>query len=177
VNGVGIAQVHADIDQRHHDQDDEPEDEANSLAHGPGIDAALGGRIEHREAEGTDEDHEQQHAPGDLPELFRDRQLGPAERGQGLRPSHDFCVMASFWPRLVRAGLRRCVSSMMSWAMGPATAEPPPPCSTTIDRAYRGAATGAKQTNRAWSRCCQGSCSFLRTPDRCSLRLMCLTWA
>ena len=44
------------------------------------------------------------------------------------------------------AGSRRSASRRMSRAIGAATADPPPPCSMTMEQAYRGASTGAKAT-------------------------------
>ena len=51
--------------------------------------------------------------------------------------------------RVRRRWSRPCASRRMSRAIGAAIPDPEPPCSTTTDIAYLGAATGAKATNSA----------------------------
>src|SRR3546814_18069273 len=85
-------------------------------------------------------DHgEKQHqAPVDLPDLLAQRHFRVAGGNEDIRRHHvrsAICGVATIGSDRRPEGSRRWVSSRMSRAIGAATAEPPPPCSTTTAQA------------------------------------------
>src|SRR5438270_3619280 len=169
-------------EKRRTDHRDERDRKADHLGRRPGLHIAVGSRIQHRDTARRGDQHQQDQPPADAAQLVDEAEFVRELRGQtchGSAPlsprlvlTRGFPAVSSiatpFSPGTRRAGSRRCTSSKTSRQIGAATAEPPPPlvppCSTTVAQTYRGAPTGAKATNSAWSRCFQGICLILRMP-------------
>src|SRR5258708_4772706 len=137
--GGGISQPEAQVDQCHSEHEDKRDAEADRLLACPGLPAAVGGGIEHGEADAGDDGEQKHQAPVDVPQLLGKGLLRAAvEQLVHRAPSYP-CATVGAAPKgcsgTRRAGSRVCVSSSTSRQIGAATARPPPPvsppCSTT----------------------------------------------
>src|SRR3546814_12934986 len=89
------------------------------------------------------------------PDLLAQAHLGVAggqEAVDGHHARSAICEVATIGSERRPAGSRCWVSSRMTSAIGAATVEPPPPCSTTTAHAYSASCTGAKEKTRACRR-------------------------
>ncbi len=141
IEKIGVAQPELEVEDRDHQHQQQPGGEARHLARHPGIDIAVGRGIEHREADAGDHRQEQDEPPAYAAQLLAEGLVLRATGGaDGLAGEHEpvghptsLCARVASGRR--RTGSRSCASSRTSRAIGPATAEPPPPCSITTDTA------------------------------------------
>ena len=141
VGPISRPEPKTDPEQRRAHHRDQRDRKTRHLGRSPRLHIAVGGRVQHREAEAAVSQISSISTQLMRPSFSVKVSSRPTEVGGqtghgSRRPARVQLRYRAFVRRTRRAGSRRCASSKTSRQIGAATAEPPPPlappCSTTV---------------------------------------------